>query len=58
MGGAAAPIALNGSLYVAAGYGFGGQMPGNVLLAFDTETDTQSSDSRGANGPAGGAGRR
>ncbi len=36
MGGAAAPIALAGSLYVAAGYGFGGQMPGNVLLAFDT----------------------
>lgn len=35
MGGAAAPIVFAGSLYVASGYGFGGQMPGNVLLAFD-----------------------
>jgi len=58
MGGAAAPIALDGRLYVAAGYGFGGQMPGNVLLAFDTDGDAQRGDSGAADARTGGAARR
>jgi len=28
------PIAYKGMVYVASGYGFSGQAPGNVLLAF------------------------
>lgn len=34
MGGGAAPVVYNGVLYISSGYGFGGQMPGNVLLAY------------------------
>jgi polyvinyl alcohol dehydrogenase (cytochrome) len=48
MGGAAAPIAFDGSLYVPAGYGFGGQMPGNVLLAFGTDDGRTAKRSRGS----------
>lgn len=35
--GAAAPIALDGRLYVSSGYGFASKMAGNVLLVFEVE---------------------
>jgi polyvinyl alcohol dehydrogenase (cytochrome) len=35
--GAAAPIALDGRLYVSSGYGFANKMPGNALLVFEVE---------------------
>ncbi len=35
--GAAAPIALDGRLYVSSGYGFASKMPGNALLVFEVE---------------------
>lgn len=35
--GAAAPIALDGKLYVSSGYGFASKMAGNVLLVFEVE---------------------
>ncbi|MDG2003221.1 MAG: PQQ-binding-like beta-propeller repeat protein [Novosphingobium sp.] len=35
--GAAAPIALNGKLYVSSGYGFASKMGGNALLVFEVE---------------------
>lgn len=37
MSGGAAPLAWAGRLFVSSGYGFGPQMPGNVLLAFEVE---------------------
>jgi polyvinyl alcohol dehydrogenase (cytochrome) len=37
MGGGAAALAHGNNLYVSSGYGFGGMMPGNVLLAFEVE---------------------
>jgi polyvinyl alcohol dehydrogenase (cytochrome) len=33
----AAPVAANGMLFVNSGYGSFGQMPGNVLLAFEVQ---------------------
>lgn len=37
LGGGPGPIAYRGMLFVSSGYGFAGQMPGNVLLAFGIE---------------------
>jgi polyvinyl alcohol dehydrogenase (cytochrome) len=37
MSGGAAPIANDGELIVASGYGFVSKMPGNVLLVFGAE---------------------
>lgn len=37
LGGSAGPIAYEGMLFVSSGYGYGGLIPGNVLLAFSVE---------------------
>ena len=37
IGGGASPISFHGMLIVESGYGFSGNMPGNVMLAFDTD---------------------
>lgn len=37
LGGGAGPIAYGGMLFVSSGYGFAGQMPGNLLLAFTVD---------------------
>jgi polyvinyl alcohol dehydrogenase (cytochrome) len=35
LAGGAGPVAYHGMLFVSSGYGFAGQMPGNLLLAFE-----------------------
>jgi polyvinyl alcohol dehydrogenase (cytochrome) len=35
MGGAVAPVAYDGALYVLSGYGFGGKMPGNAMFMLE-----------------------
>jgi polyvinyl alcohol dehydrogenase (cytochrome) len=37
MGGGAGPVAYRGMLFVSSGYGFAGQRPGNLLLAFTAD---------------------
>jgi polyvinyl alcohol dehydrogenase (cytochrome) len=37
IGGGAGPLVLGGMLIVESGYGFGGRMPGNVMLVFEVQ---------------------
>lgn len=37
IGGGAGPVILGGTLIVESGYGFGGRMPGNVMLVFEVQ---------------------
>jgi len=44
MSGAAGPVVHDGQLFVSSGYGFGPQMPGNVLLAFEVAPVESAAD--------------
>jgi polyvinyl alcohol dehydrogenase (cytochrome) len=37
IGGGAGPVVIGGTLIVESGYGFGGRMPGNVMLVFEVQ---------------------
>lgn len=41
MSGGAGPIPFRGRLFVSSGYGFGPQMPGNLLMAFEVESGAE-----------------